>query len=252
MVTKLQFVRAIDQFNAVLESEPELAREAHLGLGVSFLNRQPKTRGTIDTARQHFNTVIRGDADDELGIRARYLLGRLEQLHRYEPDWNLAKTIYEDLFTEHTEHLYAQLAKVRWITLHLFAVSPHEEKRALLEDAKALEEGITHPVARRDYHTLMAGIYDHFGFTEEEDLQRVLYHLQQANEAGIVKPGSRANIFVRIAETARLVGKYDLAAEFYDQFLAEFRRDNRHGWVEERRQEIEPQLTTDEEPGKDS
>ena len=252
MVTKLQFVRAIDHFSEIAETQPEQAREAHLGLGVSFLNRQPKTRGTIEAARENLQRVIDVNAGDDLGIRARYLLGRVEQIHRYEPDWEAAKAIYADLFTEHPEHLYAQLAKVRWATIHLYATGPHSDKRALLAEAQQLEDGLSHPVALRDYHLLMSGIYPNFDMDTAEDRAEIVRHLLAAQEAGIIKPGTRANVFVRIAENARLLEDYALAAEHYDLFLEEFRRDNRHGWVAERRQEIEKHLTDHEEPGKDS
>ena len=252
LLSKLLIVQSIAQFEEAMNAHPERAREGHLGLGIAHLNLQPKSRSTIETAGVHFAKVKAEEAHDDFGIRARYFLGRIEQIHRYEPDWEKAGDIYHRLHEEHPDHPIGETARVRWVTIRLYEPSDAETKVERFTEAEAFRGTFVHHRTRRDYHLLMANAYTHFKPHNTEALQQVLEHLMEALEAGIHNQQTLATTIVRVAEIARLLENYSLADEFYGRFLDTFSRDNRVDWVADRRTEIQPYLEETDEPGTDS
>lgn len=251
-LSKLLILQSIENFEQAIAEDPERSREGQLGLGIAHLNLQPKSRTTIQTAQDHLLEVKQGDANDEFGIRARYFLGRIQQLHSYDPDWEAAADIYHRLHEEHPDHPMGELARVRWITIHLYEPTDAETKASRFTDAETFRGTFVNDRARRDFHLVMANAYTHFGQDDQESRQMVLEHLLGAVEAGIHNRQTLATSFVRIAEIARLLENYTLADEFYGRFLDSFTRDNRVDWVADRRLEIQSYLEDSDDTGTDS
>lgn len=198
-------------------------RRARLGRGLAALNAKPKTRETVEAARRDFAGVAERNPSDDLGIRARYFLGRIAQLHQYDPDWEEAGRIYERLYREHPNHPYAQLAAAKLILVRVYDSSPHEEKLRRLDELGPLAPGITHPVAYLAFHYTLGAAHLAVGGSE----QAALDHLVKAAEAGITQARTRATVYVRIGELARIQGREETAREYYGRFLAEFPRESR-------------------------
>ncbi|MCC5788498.1 MAG: tetratricopeptide repeat protein [Opitutales bacterium] len=251
-LSKLLIVQAIERFEEAITRDGERAREAHLGLGIAHLNLQPKSRTTIQSAEEYLQKVKEVEANDDFGIRARYYLGRIEQIHRYTPDWDKAKDIFNRLHEDHPDHPMGELARVRWVTMRLYEPTDPETKAERFAETEAFRGSFVNSRTRRDYHLVMANAYTHFDHENPESQQLLLEHLMAAVEAGIHNRQTLASTYVRIAEMARHLENYPVADQFYGRFLDNFTRDNRVDWVADRRMEIQTYLEDSDDSGTDS
>ncbi|MCH8474799.1 MAG: hypothetical protein LAT55_06175 [Opitutales bacterium] len=251
-LSKLLIIQSIDRFEEAKTADPDRVREAHLGIGIAHLNLQPKSRATIETAAEYLQRVKEVEANDEFGIRARYFLGRIEQIHRYTPDWDKAQDIFNRLHEDHPDHPMGELARVRWATIRLYEPTDRETKAGRFAETEAFRGSFVNSRTRRDYHLLMANAYTHFDHESPESQQLILEHLMAAVDAGIHNRQTLASTYVGIAEMARHVENYPVADEFYGLFLDNFTRDNRVDWVADRRMEIQTYLEDSDDSGTDS
>ena len=109
--------------------------DALFGLAVNLLNRQPKTAGNIERSRRILQEIQYREATSDLGIAARYFLGRIAQLHLQKPDIHLAIKHFRFLVENHPEHFWGQVAATKYGFLRLYRVMPKEERRALFIEA---------------------------------------------------------------------------------------------------------------------
>jgi tetratricopeptide (TPR) repeat protein len=222
----LAFVEAREAF---ARGDPD-DRRTRFGRALAVLNARPKTRETIEAARRDFAWVSGRNPSDDLGIRARYFLGRIAQLHQYDADWEKAARIYARLVEEHPAHPFAQLAAVKLVLVRLYDASPAEDKASRFAELEALAPRITHPLAHMAFHYALGAAHLAVGGSEEA----ALGHLITAAEAGISQARTRATVYVRIGELARLQGRSEIARAYYRRFLAEFPRESRVSLIRER------------------
>lgn len=203
------------------------------GRALSLLNAPPKTRARLAEARRLFERVA-ATPDQDLHIAARYYLARIDQVHAYEPDWPAARRQFSELLADFPDHALAQLGAAKIALLDLYDPTlpdPLEERfNRLTEMGRAL----TDPAARRDFHYVMgcAAIY--------HDLpdRLALDHLIASRDAGLTNDVNRANVFIRIAETARALGEIEIARDHYQRFLQVAHRDRRARLARERLMEL--------------
>lgn len=227
---QLHFNDARTAFAASADSDPW----AVFGEALAHLNAQPKTRGHIEEARRLFTTLA-DSADTDLSIRARYFLGRIAQVHAYEPDPAAADRIYTDLLAAHPTHPFAQLAASKLALLRLYdphATTPVATRFAELERYGA---ALTDKSARRDFHYVMGVAALFFKLPDE----RALDHLLASADAGMINDQNRANVYIRIAEIARRLGQRDVALRHYRLFLEAAPREVRTRYAAERVAELE-------------
>jgi len=220
---------AMAGFKQIPASSPQ-DREAVYGQAMMLLTVQPVTRGNIDQSVQLFQSVIDKDSSDDLGITAKYFLGRIEQIYRFEPDYAKAIAIYEDLFHNHPEHPVAQRAFVKLVLLKLYDRIPDAERAKDFSAFESQGSKLQDHDAVRDFHLVMAQACAKFGFSEEKRLE----HLLAADAAGVVKDDTKANLLVSIAEVARKLNRKGLALQYYHKFLDECPRDYRTYTVQQR------------------
>jgi hypothetical protein len=189
-------------------------REAMLGEAVAWLNVQPRLPGNLERARALCAEVAALEPADGWALHARYLLGRMAELHAEPPDYAAAAAHYEWLFTRHPETEIAQIARARFALVRLQSIVPPEERRARYAALRAFEPTLAHPPARRDFHLAMAEACFVYGLGREN----ALHHCRSAFEAGIEQPLRRATVVLRVAELACELGDRPLAREFYQRF----------------------------------
>lgn len=208
-------------------------READFGVALMLLNKQPKSDGNLDRAAGLFEQISES-GDDDLGMLSGYYRARIEQIHRRTPNPGKAVELFTKLIEQNPEHPFAQFAVVKRSMIDIYDDSPVESKRQRLAALDKVAGQMTHPPARRDLELLIADSYVRLF----QDDGQALKHLLAADAIGITRAKPRADVWLRIAELARLLGKNDIAATYYRKFLKEFQRDNRHYTIEERLKEL--------------
>jgi tetratricopeptide (TPR) repeat protein len=204
--------------------------EARLGLALSLLNEQPKSRSKLDRTRQLLESVESAHPTDELGAAALYFLARIAHTHETPTNPVAAEELYRRVFTRHPTSVYAERAFLFSSILRQYAPQSPAEKRATLA---ALDEEATHrltgPVPLRLYH-LAAGLA--WSQLLQDDRQ-ALAHGLRVHALGLEGDYEYSNLLVRLGELSRRSGDRAAALKFYREFLARYPADRRTGLVTE-------------------
>jgi hypothetical protein len=104
--------------------------EARYGEAITLLLRQPKTAGNLDRAVTLLTALAETSPATELGLAARYNLGRIAQVHRPTPDPELARQHYDTLIATAPAHPFAQQAFVKLALLDLYERQSDAARRA--------------------------------------------------------------------------------------------------------------------------
>lgn len=237
--TEYRYKEAYKEFRALQKvvSEIEL-RRARFGEALMLLSVQPKTVEKIETAREIFLSFANEGDKDELSIRSFYYLGRINQTHQSEPDWDAASRFYEELIEQWPEHPYAQLALAKHAVTQLYQPTSQEEKGNCLRNLEKLGKNLTFRPAIRDFHYVVGVACLSLGLSKENALE----HLLVVADSDLHQSRSLASIYVRVGETARQLGKYDLALKYYRIFLDRFPRELRTTIIRDRVAEVEALL----------
>lgn len=223
--SQLQFAEARAIFDAAGDS-----RQARLGKALALLNIQPKTRGNVDASAGVLEKLINENADDAAGMAAAYWLGRVDQLHRYEPDPARAAERFEQLFDRHRQSYLGQMALVKAALIRLYDPADRSGRGEMIARWAARGEALTHADAVRDFHLVLADAADRFA----QPPQVALEHLLAVEAVGVRSRKTRSDLLVRIAEHARRAGQVEQAIAYYDRSLKAFPLDHRAHTVAER------------------
>lgn len=230
------FQDAYESFRELAKTSKDASlRNVRLGEALTLLNVQPKTRGNIQESADLLSALVKENAGDEVGITAKYYLGRIEQVHRFEPDHKLASEQYRQLFDMFPQHRMAQLAFVKWGMLQIYSKISTEELQQRIETLESMSGILTDKPTLREYHMLIADAYARLLTNGEAALN----HLIAAEALGFSSQRIEANTLVRIGETALQLGKPEIALPYYRKFVAQFPRDNRNYTVRQRIKKIE-------------
>jgi hypothetical protein len=217
--------------NEAFAEQPEGDRKARFGEAITLINLQPKTDANLERAAALLTGVVSSGADDMFGVAARYYLARIAQFHRSSPDTREALRLYHELAALNSTHLLAQRAMVQIAIIELFepGVAP-EEIRARYERLSGRGTSLTEASAIRDFNLVLAEAALRFKLGNSLALD----HLIAADKAGLARPVTERDTWVRIAELARETGRNDVAIAYYRRFLTTFRRDSRNVMITER------------------
>jgi tetratricopeptide (TPR) repeat protein len=211
-------------------------REATLGRAVVELQMQPFSNARITAARGWLEQLLAEDTEDEVAIRARYLLGRMRQLH---PNGMGAGEVsppeFLVLLRDHPQHYLAQLAQVKRVLHRLYEWSPQEPAARRLEDAERWGANLHDPRLRSDFHLAMGEAY----LFHADQQEPALRHFLAAERLGIPDSNARGTVLVQIGELSRLAGQREEAVRAYRSFLRDFRRDPRMLKIQDRLEELE-------------
>jgi len=235
LVTLYRFNEAEALFRRLADREP--SREHRYALAVSLLNRQPKSDRTIAEARRYLTTLVEESTvpDDEITLAARFYVARILQLHQSKPDLAAARLAYRELSRIPDGGFWAEVAAVKWATLHVYEVTPWSEKAARLAEAEKELTRLTSPTLRKDLHIILADGYEKFGIS----LPAALHHLEAAWAAGIERGIDQGDFLARMGELARRTGDPAKARGYFTEFLRRFRRDERVYWITQKVAELE-------------
>ncbi|MFH1498892.1 MAG: hypothetical protein ABII82_13825 [Verrucomicrobiota bacterium] len=205
-------------------------REARFGEAVTMLQLQPKTDPNIERAANLLEEVVAERADDELGIAARFYLGRLEQVHRTPLNPEAAAEHFAVLLRDFPGHPLTEQAVVKLALLELYAPGTPAEQLAAFEKFRRLGEELKTHDAIRDLNLTLGNAAQRLALGDELALPCYI----AAYRAGIHLTSVRGDTLVSIGELARKTGRHELAREHYQRFLEEFKRDNRRLTIRER------------------
>jgi tetratricopeptide (TPR) repeat protein len=216
--------------DSLLDFEKLESPEARFGQALNLLMRQPKTAGNVERAANALGALAAAEPDSELGIGARYYLGRIEQTHRVTPDPAAARRIFSELVADHPAHELAQQAVVKLAILDLYEPLPETTRRARFDAFVEKAATLSYPAARRDLHLLLADTAQRFDYSPSLTLDLLI----RADESGIARRAEQAGTWVRIGLIASETGRPDTARHYFEKFLATFIRENRRLTIEER------------------
>ena len=209
-------------------------REARLGEAVTLLNLQPKTARNIERAALLLDEVAGADSGDELGISARYLRARLEEVHRPEAQPAEAARRYQEIIRTGGAHPLAQQAAVRLSLLQLYPLDETNTPSERVASAEALGAGLGDPAAIRDHAMLVGQACLYY----QLPLAQARRHLERALAAGILNPSIRADLLVTLGEIARELGDAPSAEQSYRAYLRENPQGDRTSAVKRRLAEL--------------
>jgi hypothetical protein len=225
-----QAAAALVRFRTLESAEPARADEARIGQATALLLVQPRTASNLNAARALARRVA--EEGEIAWIPAgRYLLARIAEFHTSPADYPEARRQYRILSDIHGATELGQIALTKLAILDMREPAPADERERRYTGLVALEVRLTDPAARRDFHLALADGCLREGLGEE----RALRHSLLAEAAGIVHPGRRASVILRIAELSRRLGRPEEARRHYRRFLDLVGdRDNRALLVRER------------------
>lgn len=226
--------RALDYFESAQDdADPAIAREARFGRAIALLDKQPITAAQLDEARREFAALADSGTDD-CAQGARFFVGRIAQHHLVEPDVAEASRQFRRLIAEHPDSIWAQTALSRLALLEIYAMNPDLLPADRIAAAEKVLVHARSPTARCELHYVIANAILFYRLPEATALP----HLLAAEQTGRLEWNERGDVLVQIAELSRLAGDTAQAAEYYQKFLKENPRDQRHYIVKERLAEL--------------
>ncbi len=225
---------------AFVETAPG-SRESMLGEAVALLNLQPRTEQNIRQAAVQLEAVAAADGRDDLGLTARYVRARIDQLHLAQSQPDQAVEQYRALLRDApARHPLAAQAAVKLALLTLYHPTDPRRPAERLAELEQMTETVAQGAARRDLHLLLGRGYLFF------DLEpaRALFHLEAAWAARVVNRANRADTLLAIAQLSGKHGDPARTMEAYTQFLTENPHDDRaygvRRWLAGERPEDQP------------
>lgn len=209
-------------------------REARLGEAVTLLNLQPRVARNIERASLLLDELAGADPVDELGISARYLRARLEEVHRPKAELAEAGRRYLQIIRTGGTHALAQQAAVRLTLLKLYPLDEPTTPADRVAAAEALGVGLIDPAAKRDHAMLVGQACLYY----QLPLSQAQRHLERALAAGVLNPSIRADLLVTLGEIARELGDALRAGHAYRAYLRENPQGDRASAVKRRLLEL--------------
>lgn len=219
-------------------------REERLGTAVVLLNIQPRTSGNISAARKSLEKLVAEIPADEVGINARFFLGRIALLHSDPAEPSVARSHFEALVSAHPAHPLAQQSVVKLALIDFYPPGGAIPGGALYTAYERQAASLTDDSSRRDLCLLLARtcLFYHEkaaasgGFNPDEFALR---QYQAALATDMLSFRSRGETLVAVGEIARKLGLKPVAAAAYRDFLASYSRDIRAGTIADRLNAIE-------------
>ncbi|MCF7688651.1 MAG: hypothetical protein K9N01_10145 [Cephaloticoccus sp.] len=215
-------------------TDPGLAREARFGHAVALLDHQPVSGAELAEAQRVFTAMAESGTDD-FAQGARFFLGRIAQHHLAEPDAVEASRQFRRLIKEHVNSVWAQSALSRLALLEIYALSPDSAPAGRIAAAENLVASARTPAAKCEVHYVIATAILFYRLPGAGALP----HLVAAERLNRLGWSERTEVLVQIAELSRLSGHQEQAAEYYQKFLTENPRDQRHYIIQQRLEQLQ-------------
>lgn len=212
--------------------------EVHrLAAALLLLGRQPRTRANIESAQAVLQDLVADpNTSAELRPWALYHLARILHWHLDHTPREATLAAYQRLIDEHPAHPAGQLAHSRRLLLVLFAPASAEESSARLAQFEKEAPVLTARDARYAYHVVFSEAYQRFA----PEAPELAEHTQRALAINPLTPTQRADLLLRLAESARRRGDTMTARTNYEEFLRSYPRQVRRPLVKKRLEELSP------------
>ncbi|MGC1481081.1 MAG: tetratricopeptide repeat protein [Chthoniobacterales bacterium] len=207
--------------------------QALFGQAAVLLNLQPTTDGHVDQAIALLENIMADHPGTGVALEAEYLRARAEQVHKSRPDLGKARDQFIRFIEANPGHRLADVAAVKLATLEIWSGTNGEQTHAI-QRWNGVVDSLGFDAARKDLHLLLAEADQHVTGNREN----ALHHFLKAEELGIASHKTRGNVIFQIAELAYELGRNDVAREFYERFLNEYRRDVRRPVIESRLKDL--------------
>jgi hypothetical protein len=205
------------QFNEALalarRSSP--SDQSRFAEAILLLNRQPRTAGNVQQAEKLLTEIAKGSS--ALAAEAAFYHARVPDLHQLNRNPALARERYLKVHERWPDDAFGQAAWVRAALIEATeAARKPELLPGLLSRLEREGERMSFPASRRDYHLLMADLYERF----EPDAGAAARHLDAALEAGIPTRVIRTEALVKAGSFALRAGDCESALRHWRAFLA--------------------------------
>lgn len=210
-------------------SDPAAIRERDFCAAVVHLDQQPLSESRLDEAEKRFQALLAVEDNDEIARASRYLLGRIAQVFRAQPDVRLAAKYFRGLVEQPGPGEWEEQARLKLAVLTLYAL-PIKTPAERIAMAETYASAARDPLTVRDMHRLLARAILFYNFPPESALE----HLLAADKIGGLSGTQGADQLVQIGELAWDAGRKDLTAQYYDRLQNEYPRDPRIFIMQER------------------
>ena len=208
---------SMDGFQELGGDRDDGPREARFGYAVSLLSATPSTKQRLDEAEQIF-TDLSASGNDDYGLGARFLLGRIAQIYRSPSDPAAAAEHFRWLVEHHPESRWGQIGLTKLAMVLVYALpSAGTPEERIAEGRKLLDLAFL-PDSQRDINMILASAHFHYKLEPTDALPFLL----AAEAGGNLDVGTRSDVLVRIGELLVLAGRKDEAIEYYQKFVADF------------------------------
>ena len=194
------------------------------------LDQQPLSESRLDDVESRLKALVQPGLKDEIDGASRYLLGRIAQLYRAEPNVGLAAQQYRELIGQGGPGHWADIARVKLAVLILYAL-PAANAAERIDQAENLMTDARDPLAVRDLHRVIGRALMFYNLPPGAALR----HLLAADKIGGLVGTLGADQLVQIGELAWDTGDDDLAQHYYERLRVEFPRDPRVYLMDQRR-----------------
>lgn len=211
--------------------------EHRLAAALLLLSRQPRTRTNINSAPAALQDLAADPTTSpELRPWALYHLARILHWHLDHTPRAATLAAYQRLIDRYPIHPAAQLAQSRRLLLALFAPAAAEESKARLAQFEKEAPVLTTRDARYAYHYVFSEAYQRFS----PEAPELAEHTRRALAIAPMTPTKRADLLIRLAESARARGDVPTARTSYEEFLQSYPRQVRRPLVKKRLEELSP------------
>ncbi len=197
-------------------------RELDFCAAVVELDQQPLSEDRLDDVESRLKALLQANLHDEIDGASRYLLGRIAQLYRAEPDVGMAANYYRELIEQDTPGHWVDIARVKLAVLILYAL-PAANAQVRVEQAENLIGEAKDALAVRDLHRVIGRAVMFYNQPPQDALRNLL----AADEIGGLVGTLGADQLVQIGELAWDTGDDELAKKYYERLRTEFPRDPR-------------------------
>ncbi|RRJ96286.1 hypothetical protein Ga0100231_020495 [Opitutaceae bacterium TAV4] len=216
--------QALAGIETVTVTDSTAVHERRLLEALCRLQAQPRTATSLHAARDILLELGNSaETPDSVAQMAKFFLARYYEVALPAPDPTTARRTYHALHEKQPKTLIGQLALARVVLLDLAAPPSREGRLNAYAGHDGWDDRFTHPLARRDYHLLMALT----GLRYKTDPHSVIHHIERACATGLLRSRTQADLLLGGATMAAQVGKPELARDWRQRFIDENPRDPR-------------------------
>jgi hypothetical protein len=224
LASAFQFNAALDRLKPIAPSD-----ESRLAEALALLNRQPRTNRTVDAAEEMLAALAFGPSP--VAPEAAYYHARVPDAHRYERDASLALERYAAAYSRWPEDAFGQRAFIHAALLRIAAeAAKGSDLAGLAADLEAEGERLSISQIRRNFHLLMADLYERY----QRDDAAAAIHLERALALGIPSRPVRLDAYARAGTLASRAGETDAAIRHWNGFLEHASGDPRADLIQKK------------------